>query len=74
MDDVASLAANLLETKVLLNSTISDAAQGARFCTGDLKDYFLGSIMPSPEYMKVHLSKFSEDIINQYHKHGFVYI
>ena len=40
-DDVASPAASLLETKLLLNSTISDASKGARFMTLDIKDFLL---------------------------------
>ena len=39
-DDVASPAVSLLETKLLLNSTISDASKGARFMTLDIKDFF----------------------------------
>ena len=38
-DDSASPAASLLETKLLLNSTISDASRGARFMTLDIKDF-----------------------------------
>ena len=37
----SSPAASLLESKLLINSTISDAYKGARFITIDLKDYFL---------------------------------
>ena len=35
-DDVSSPAASLLETKLLLNSTPSDASKGARFMTLDI--------------------------------------
>ena len=38
-DDDSSPAAFLLETKLLLNSTISDTSKGARFITLDIKDY-----------------------------------
>ena len=78
--DVGSPAANLLETKILLNSTISDVKKGARFCNADLKDHFLGSPMKDPKYMKVHISKFVPDIIDKYKlrnkidDNGFVYI
>ena len=40
-DDAASPAASLLETKLLLNSTISDAMKGARFMTLYIKYFFL---------------------------------
>ena len=45
-DDTASPAATLLETKLLLNSTISQSANGVRFMTMDIKDFFLQTIMP----------------------------
>ena len=52
-NDTGSLAADLLETKVLLNSTISDADKGARFMSADIKDHFLAIPMRDPEYMRV---------------------
>ena len=39
-NDAGSPAANFLETKLLVNSTISDATRGARFMSTDLKDFF----------------------------------
>ena len=39
-DDSGSPAASLLETKILINSTISDADKGAKFMSADLKDFF----------------------------------
>ena len=36
-DDPASPAANLLDTKLIINSTISDSNKGARFMTVDVK-------------------------------------
>ena len=38
-DDAVSPAASLLETKLLLNSTILDVDQGARFMTMDITDF-----------------------------------
>ena len=38
--DAGSPAASLVETKLTLNSTISDAHRGARFMSADLKDFF----------------------------------
>jgi len=48
-DDPASPAANLLDTKLIINSTISDSNKGARFMTVDLKNFFIGSAVPRPE-------------------------
>ena len=39
-EDAGAPAASLLETKLLLNSVISEAHKGARFMTCDLKDFF----------------------------------
>ena len=39
-DDAASPAVTLLETKLLLNSVISDSTKGARFMTIDIKKNF----------------------------------
>jgi hypothetical protein len=37
--DVRSPAVGISDTKLHINSTISDAKDGARYCTGDLKDF-----------------------------------
>ena len=38
--DAGSPAASILETKLFLNSVISDADQGTQFMGADLKDFF----------------------------------
>ena len=65
-NDAGFPAENLLETKVLLNSTISDACKGARFMTADIKYYFLATSMAKAEYMKVRYNHISDDIKHQY--------
>ena len=52
-DDAGSSAANLLETKILLNSIISDARKGARFMYLDIKDHFLGTPITDLDHMQV---------------------
>ena len=64
--DTSSLTASMVDTKIMLNSVISDAAQGARFLGADLKDFFLGSKMKSPEYIKIPYEIFPQGIIDQY--------
>ena len=79
-NDPASPAAGLLETKLLLNSVISDAHKGARFMSMDLKDHFLASPMDRPEYMRIHRRHIPPDIFEKYNLNtvvtidGFVYI
>ena len=78
--DAGSPAANMLETKLLANSTISDTSKGARFMSSDLKDFFLATTMDSEEYMKVHHKYFPEKIRKRYKldqkvtKNGYIYI
>ena len=58
LDDTSSPAESLLETKVLLKSTILDAHLGARFMTMDLKDFFLATSMARTEYMRIYSKYF----------------
>ena len=64
--DAGYPAASLLETKLILNSTIPDAKKGARFLSADLKDNFLASPMEENEYMRIQARYFSDDIRLQY--------
>ena len=57
----------MVETKLLVSSTISDAPKGARFMTADLKDYFLATAMECNEYLRVKMKYFPPDIIQRYH-------
>ena len=50
-----SPAPNLVETKIILNSTISDANYGEKNLSCNLKDFFLASPMAKSEYMKVSI-------------------
>ena len=79
-DDSGSPATDLTETKILLNSVISDADQGSRFMTADLASFFLASPMHRPEFMKIHINKFPKDIQTRYKlnekvtSNGYIYI
>ena len=53
LDDAGPPSTNLMETKILINSTISNTKLGARFISEDIKDYFLATSMEQAEYMKV---------------------
>ena len=64
--DAGSPAANMLETKILINNVISDASKGARFMSADLKDHFLATPMEGVEYMKVQYKHFLDDIRRRY--------
>jgi hypothetical protein len=79
--DVRSPAVGITDTKLHINSTISDAKFGARYCTGDLKDFFLVSEMKVYQYMRVHSKYLTQEIIDEYgitdeyyDSRGYVYL
>lgn len=61
-----------METKLLLNSKISHAKDGACFISADIKDYFLATPMAKAEYMKVQYKHIPEDICQQCNLHDKV--
>ena len=65
-DGAGSPGANLIKTKRLLNSVISDAHQEACFMTLDLKDHYLVSPMPNPAYMKIPSRYIPTEIMTKY--------
>lgn len=71
-DDTGAPAASILETNLLINSVISVSKQGAQFMSCDLKDFFFATPMNTPEYMKIHMTYFPQDIIDQYYLNGKV--
>ena len=76
--DTGPPAANLLETKLLLNNVISDSDKGARMMTLDHKDHFLATPMQTPEYMKIPQKYIPPYIINKYNlqtkfHNGYIY-
>ena len=78
-EDAGSPAASMLETKLLVNSVISNAHDGARFMSCDLKEFFLASTMERPEYMRIPWKYIPDDIRRKYELEGkrynnFVYV
>ena len=71
-DNTSSLAASFLESKLLINSVISDTNRGARFMTIDLKDYFLQSFLLEPEYLRIHSKYFLPDIRDKYNINSLI--
>ena len=60
--DARSLAANLLERKILINSTMIDTYKRVHFMLVDMKDYFLAALMRDLEYMRVKYKHILLDI------------
>jgi hypothetical protein len=64
--DVRSPAVGITDTKLHLNSVISDAKHGARYCTADVKDFFLSSTMAIYQYMRVPRRYIPQEVIDEY--------
>jgi hypothetical protein len=52
--------ADMSAVKILINSVVSDKAQWA---TADIKDFYLGTPLPRPEYVRVQLQLLPEELI-----------
>eukprot|EP00804_Cyclotella_cryptica_P000450 CCRYP_019933-RA/>CCRYP_019933-RA protein AED:0.03 eAED:0.04 QI:0/0/0/1/0.4/0.16/6/0/1642 len=76
--DCGTPTADMLTTKILLNSVIS--TKGARFMTIDIKGFYLNTPMVRPEYMRLKLSSIPDHIIKLYKldklvtTDGYVYV
>jgi hypothetical protein len=62
--DVRSPVVGITDTKLHINSAISDAKDGACCCTGDLKDFFLLSQMKKIQCMRVHRRHIPQEIMD----------
>ena len=62
--DCGTPTADLLTVKMLLNSVIS--TKGARFMCLDIKDFYLNTPLDRPEYLRMKLDTFPEDVIQHY--------
>ena len=61
--DCGTPTANLLTVKLLLNSVVS--TPGAKFLGLDLKDFYLNTPMDIPEFIRMKLDNFPDDVIEQ---------
>eukprot|EP00957_Ditylum_brightwellii_P173905 13239356-Ditylum_brightwellii.AAC.1 len=50
--------------KLLFNSVVS--TPNAKFCTVDIKNFYLNTPMTRYEYMKIHMSLIPPEVIEQY--------
>ena len=76
--DCGTPTASLMAVKLLLNSVIS--TPGAKFLSLDLKDFYLNTPLDRPEYLRLRLANFPEDVIQHYNlrekadKKGYVFV
>jgi hypothetical protein len=62
--DVATSTADITTFTILINSTLS--TEDAAMMMVDIKNYYLGTLLPRFEYMKMLLSRFPEEIVQNY--------
>ena len=78
-EDPRSPAIYLLDSKILLNSIISDANKGSRYCTADINFFYLNNPMKTYRYMKITIHLFTYEILKEYDINkllckGYVYV
>jgi hypothetical protein len=62
--NVATSTADITTFKILINSTLS--TEDAAMMMMDIKNYYIGTPLPRFEYMKMPLSRFPEEIVQNY--------
>ena len=73
-NETASPTVSLIETKLLLNSVISDyRLHNSKFCSIDIKDFFLTTPMEEAEYLRIHKKYFSTEFKNAYKLHDKIH-
>jgi hypothetical protein len=60
--DASSPTVSMLDAKLHINSTISDAKYGSRHLGLDIKNYFLGTPMAYYQYMRVQQSVIPQEV------------
>jgi hypothetical protein len=76
--DPSSPAVATTDSKIHINSTISDAKKGARYMTMDIKNFFLGTPLHYYQYLRIHESMIPQEIFDEYpelvvESNGYVY-
>ena len=76
--DCGTPTADLITIKLLLNSVVS--TKGAKFMCIDIKDFYLNTPLERPEYLRMKLTHFPQDVKDHYNLEelvdakGFVYV
>ena len=76
--DVSSPVVSMTNSKLHINSTISDAHNGAHYLSIDIINFYLGTNMTCHQYMRIHPSKTPQEMKNEYEfvisANGLVYL
>jgi hypothetical protein len=63
--ETATSTADITTFKILINSTLS--TKDAKMMMMDIKNYYLGTSLPTYEYMRMPISILPDEIIEKYH-------
>jgi hypothetical protein len=63
--ETATSTADITTFKILINSTLS--TKDAKMMMMDIKNYYLGTPLPTYEYMRLPISILPDEIIEKYH-------
>ncbi len=66
--NVVTNTASLELVKLLLNSVLS--CPGTRFSSIDLKNFYLDTPMPNPEYIRIEIADIPAEFIEEYNLQG----
>ena len=61
---MATPTASLKLVKLIVNSVLSRL--GTKFCSFDVKNFYLGMPMDRPEYVKIKLTNIPQEFIDEY--------
>ena len=64
--DISTPAVGLLDTKIHLNSVISDSKRGARYCVTDTENYCLNNLLLLQQNMHIHINYFTDEFHTEY--------
>jgi hypothetical protein len=65
---VTAHTADITTVKLLLNAAISENAQ---WMTADIKDFYLGTPLDRPEYMRIYWDRIPEEMRQRYNLAAF---
>ena len=69
--ETAAHTASMQLIKIFLNSVVS--TPDAKFMTADIKDFYLGTPLPTTEYMRITLDHIPADVISKYNMLDFAH-
>jgi hypothetical protein len=67
---VAAATADMQTLKLMLNAVVSEDAE---YMTADITDFYLGTPLRRPEYMRINVKHIPEDIMTEYNLHSLVH-